>query len=94
MKGAFEKKIKFRHSHSELQLKNEIYKTDLVKDCINVDACYLLKVTAFTQEPESNSHKRFCSRNFACWSYNLDHGESKKDCLDYIIEVLKIGLFF
>ena len=84
MKGAFEKKaIKFRHSRSEWQLINEIRKTDLAKDCLSIDACYLLKVTVFTQEPESNSHKRFCSRNFACWSYILDHGESKKDCLNF-----------
>ena len=30
---------------------------------------------------QSNSHKRFCTRDFACWAYILDYGESKKRCL-------------
>ena len=28
-----------------------------------------------------DSHKRFCTRDFTCWLYVLDHGGSKKDCL-------------
>ena len=28
-----------------------------------------------------NSHKRFCTRDFATWAYILDYGESKKRCL-------------
>ena len=30
-----------------------------------------------------DSHKRFCTRDFARWAYVLDYGESKKDCLNY-----------
>ena len=30
-----------------------------------------------------DSHKRFCTRDFACWAYILDYGESKKRCLNY-----------
>ena len=31
---------------------------------------------------KSNSHKRFCNRDFAFSPYIFDHGESKKGCLD------------
>ena len=31
---------------------------------------------------KSDSHKRFGNRDFACWAYILDYGESKKDCLN------------
>ena len=30
-----------------------------------------------------DSHKRFCTQDFACWAYVLDYGESKKDCLNF-----------
>ena len=29
-----------------------------------------------------DSHKRFCTRDFACWAHILDYCESKKDCLN------------
>ena len=32
---------------------------------------------------KSDSHKRFGNRDFACWAYILDYGESKKGCLNY-----------
>ena len=32
---------------------------------------------------KSDSHNRFPTRDFACWAYILDYGESKKDCLNY-----------
>ena len=32
---------------------------------------------------KSDSHKRFPTRDFACWAYILDYGESKKRCLNY-----------
>ena len=32
---------------------------------------------------KSDSHKRFPTRDFACWAYILDYGESKKGCLNY-----------
>ena len=31
---------------------------------------------------KSDSHKRFPTRDFACWAYILDYGESKKGCLN------------
>ena len=30
-----------------------------------------------------DSHKRFGNRDFACWAYILDYGDSKKGCLNY-----------
>ena len=39
------------------------------------------KIRLIHRSLNSNSDKRFCNRDFACWRYILDHGESKKDCL-------------
>ena len=32
---------------------------------------------------KSDSHNRFPTRDFACWAYILNYGESKKGCLNY-----------
>ena len=43
----------------------------------------LILLTHPHRDLNSDSHKRFGTRDYASWAYILDYGESNKGCLNY-----------
>ena len=68
--------MKKKYSLKLSRLKSEIT-ISVTSDC---DA---FTETSIHRDLKSDSNKRFPNRNFACWAYILDYGESKKGCLSY-----------